>query len=630
MRRHFLGSIRYFAEGMLKQDGHRSMTGKLRPSLWITLCLFSTLAVQCTLGEVVLTGIQKRWHPITLTFSGPATDEYREPNPFRTYRLNVIFTHAATKKNITIPGYFAADGNASETSAQYGNKWRVNFTPSEIGEWHTRASFRTGQDVAMSLEPFAGEPTSFDGETAEFVVTETDKTGRDHRRKGMLQYKNRRYLQFENGNFFLKGGADSPENLLGYNEFDATYSMVGGELKHFTPHLQDWKEGDPSWQNGKGKGMIGALNYLASTGANAFSFLLLNVEGDGKDVWPWPDPYSRDRYDVSKLEQWNLVFSHADKLGLFMHMKMQETENDLLLNNGDLGPERKLYYRELIARFGHHHALNWNLGEEHDIWEERQDWEQNLVKSYVRYINALDAYKHPVVAHAYPVQHTQAFTPLLGWKSNLTGVSLQSNWYDVHAMTLRWVNESTSSGRPWVVTNDEQNKAEIGVAPDSQDENGENRALVRQQVLWGNLMAGGGGVEYYFGYNNVHSDLNSNNWRERESKWSDVSHALNFFSEHVPYWDMNPSNELALKWGMYCLAKPGNTILYYWYRYLEEQPRIRIPFGTYVSYFYNPREGGGLILNNPPFLKGPVDMDVTAPDNEDWVLILKAVPDSGS
>ena len=47
-----------------------------------------------------------------------------------------------------------------------------------------------------------------------------------------------------------------------------------------------------------------------------------------------------------------------------MHFKTQETENEQLLDGGNVGVERKVYYRELIARFGHHLALNWNMGEE--------------------------------------------------------------------------------------------------------------------------------------------------------------------------------------------------------------------------------------------------------------------------
>lgn len=40
-----------------------------------------------------------------------------------------------------------------------------------------------------------------------------------------------------------------------------------------------------------------------------------------------------------------------DKLGLMLHIIGQESENDQGLEGGDLGPQRKLYYRELVARF---------------------------------------------------------------------------------------------------------------------------------------------------------------------------------------------------------------------------------------------------------------------------------------
>ena len=33
-------------------------------------------------------------------------------------------------------------------------------------------------------------------------------------------------------------------------------------------------------------------------------------------------------YDVSKLDQWQIVFDHAQQKGLYLHFKLQETEND--------------------------------------------------------------------------------------------------------------------------------------------------------------------------------------------------------------------------------------------------------------------------------------------------------------
>lgn len=90
--------------------------------------------------------------------------------------------------------------------------------------------------------------------------------------------------------------------------------------------------------------------------------------------------------------------------------------------------------------------------------------------------------------------------------------------------------------------NDEQNRAEIGVAPDGFDT--ENRDLVRQRVLWGNLMAGGAGAEYYFGYYFPDSDLTANNMRTPNSKWKNLKHAFKFFQNFVLFWEMYPANEL--------------------------------------------------------------------------------------
>jgi hypothetical protein len=58
----------------------------------------------------------------------------------------VTFVHGATGKTYVVPGFFAADGNAAETSATGGNQWRVHFTPDEEGTWTYTASFRRGTD----------------------------------------------------------------------------------------------------------------------------------------------------------------------------------------------------------------------------------------------------------------------------------------------------------------------------------------------------------------------------------------------------------------------------------------------------------------------------------------------------
>jgi len=102
---------------------------------------------------------------------------------------------------------------------------------------------------------------------------------------------------------------------------------------------------------------------LASKGMNVFSFLTLNIEGDDRNVFPYTTYDERKRLDVSKLDQWEIIFEHGANMGMYLHFKMSEVENQTLLDNGEMGIERKLYYRELMARFGHHLALNWNIGD---------------------------------------------------------------------------------------------------------------------------------------------------------------------------------------------------------------------------------------------------------------------------
>ncbi|UCF17554.1 MAG: DUF5060 domain-containing protein, partial [Phycisphaerales bacterium] len=280
----------------------------------------------------VLTGTLKKWHAVTLTFDGPQTGELADPNPFLDYRLTVTFTRG--KKRYVVPGYYAADGNAAQTSATAGNKWRVHFVPDEEGRWSFRGSFRCGRDIAMSTDPAAGKSTAFDGVTGKFMVGPTDKTGRDHRAKGLLKYVGEHYLQFaETGEYFLKGGADSPENFLAYADFDDTYDAsadsgsykdVGTFIHKYEAHLGDWKAGDPTWKNGKGKAIIGALNYLASEGMNSVYFLTYNLDGgDGRDTWMWTTSKVRDRFDCSKLDQWEIVFEHMDHLGIMLHVVTQ-------------------------------------------------------------------------------------------------------------------------------------------------------------------------------------------------------------------------------------------------------------------------------------------------------------------
>jgi len=569
----------------------------------------------------VISGELKKWHKVTLTFTGPQTNENAKPNPFLDYRLNVTF--AKGRKRCVVPGYYAADGNAGQTSETAGNKWRVHFVSDEIGQWSYTASFRTGANIATSNEP--GSAIAFDGVKGTFSVASTDKKGRDHRGKGLLQYVGKRYLLFaETGEYFLKGGADSPENFLGYADFDNTYDS--GELKregeaagekfihHYGPHVKDWRPGDPAWKNGKGKGMIGALNYLAGKGMNSVYFIPYNIDdGDGKDVWPWIEPGEKFRFDCSKLDQWEIVFSHMDKLGLMLHIITQEQENDQGLDGGELGPQRKLYYRELIARFGHHLALVWNLGEENtNTYAQR--------KAFCRYIKDLDPYDHQIVCHTFPGRYDEIYNPLLGYEY-FDGPSLQTN--DTHNQTLTWLDRSASADRQWFVCLDEIGPAHTGVKPDKDDYWHDE---VRKKHLWGNLMAGGAGVEWYFGYKFAHNDLNCEDWRSREHLWDMTRYALEFFHQHLPFSQMCHNDEFTSAKDDYCFAEPGRIYTIY----LPNGGTTNLYLGNNSNSFsvewYDPRTGGKLQKGTVAEITGPGSAAIGHPPDEtdkDWVAIIK-------
>lgn len=601
-------------------------------------------------GSVEISGELSKWHSVTLDLDGPyAKEGDTAPRTFRDYSFFVTFTHESGEPSYTVPGYFAADGDAANTSADAGSTWRAHLSPSKTGIWHYRTHFAQGEDVAVN--PPAGEPLApYNGIGGSFEISASDKTAPDFRSQGRLEYVGQRYLRFAgDSTYFFKAGPDAPETMLAYTDFDntVTNNPERGPLKQWLPHLEDWKEGDPSWGAGRGKALLGAMNYLNEVGANSVSFLTYNAGGDGDNVWPFVERDDKFVYDCSKLDQWGIVFSHAQRLGLFLHFKTQENELDdnrkgpkrveaiipESLDGGLLGPERKLYYRELVARFGHHLALNWNLGEEStQTYEEQRDM--------AHYVEQMDAYDSPIVIHTYPWQQELVYDRLLGSQSAIVGASLQNPWDEVHRRTLQWIEASQLAGKPWVCPNDEQGPAETGVPPDpgykgfdgvaTHKEESYTLHDVRKFTLWGNLMAGGAGVEYYFGYKLLENDLLAQDYRSRHQSWKYGRIAIDFFQESaLPFERMhnqdvlvgNPEREN----GNFCLAAPNEAYLVYLPDGGEIELDLSDASGRFKVQWFNPREGGKLLKGAVKKVRGGSRVSLgTAPIDaeEDWAILV--------
>jgi Domain of unknown function (DUF5060)/Putative collagen-binding domain of a collagenase len=558
-------------------------------------------------------GELKQWHAVSLTFDGPQSSETATPNPFTDFRLDVTFT-GPSGQTYRVPGYFAADGNAGESGASSGNKWRVKFCPDAPGPWQYRASFVQGSKIAA--QPTGGVSAGyFDGRMGSFLVAATDKPadGIDLRGKGKLEYAGEHYLKFRNGDHFIKSGSNIPETFLEYDDFDGTPPNLD-----YSTHVVDWRPGDPTWMGGKGKGIIGAINYLSGLGVNSMYFLTMNSHGDGKKAWPWTGADNYYNYDCSKLDQWDIVFSHMDAMGMMLHVILTETENESYFEIQELGvaggfaPSRKIYYREMIARFGYHLAVTWNIGEENG-WNDN-DWyatgnTTQQRKDAADYLRQVAYYKDNITVHNGPSTDDGIFGPLLG--TTLTGPELQ--WHqnpDEHAKVLEWRTQSDASGHPWVVSLDE---------PFSQlttlDE-------FRVWDVWGTYLAGGAGCEFFQTDDGAFDDF-----RLKEPFYLTVARARAFIQANVPYATMNPSDALLSGAAGYCLAAPGLSYLVYLPAGGGASLDLTGATGSFDVRWFDPRNGGELQTGSVAGVIGGSVASLGRPPSDpglDWVALVRS------
>ncbi len=612
------------ALGLCRLVSQRVARNMFKKSLVVWVFLAGTLQA----AESQLAGRPVAWHPLTLSFEGPraaATDN--QPNPFLDVRLQVAF-EGPEGRHYDVPGYFDGDGQGGPQ----GNVWRVRFTPDAAGTWRYRASFRTGPQVAVQLEPDAGQPLPLDGLAGEVHIAPRDPQAPGFLKWGRLNYVGGHYLKFVDGPYWIRGGTDEPEDLLGYAGFDHT------PARHtYSAHVDDWRPGDPDWGDGRGRGIIGALNYLASRQVNSIYFLTMNIGGDGKDVWPWIGPINpkgspdndNTHFDLAKLGQWEIVFAHAQRLGIFLHCVFNEAEeaNKRELDNGELGPERKLYYREMIARFGHHLAMQWNLCEEYNL---NFDFGPQRIAAFADYVRAVDPYDHPITVHSAgdPVK-ALAFT--FG-DPRYSMTSLQLNQRPIHEVTEAIWRATAAAGRPLPVSLDEftldrgQRASHIPV----DDADGQ-----RREKLWPTYLSGGN-IEFILG-----DLLRTDSFKtpERDKLWRYVAYARTFM-EQLPFWEMEPADELAqvgatvdvgigrgksVKLGPQVFAKRGEVYAVYLPRGNQsgtlDLSELR---GPAEQRWYNPRSGEFVgpavpVTGGPRWAVGSPPAEAS----EDWAVVIR-------
>jgi hypothetical protein len=298
-----------------------------------------------------------------------------------------------------------------------------------------------------------------------------------------------------------------------------------------------------------------------------------------------------------------------------LHVVTQETENDRALGgSAGLNPVRMLYYRELAARFAHHPALIWNLGEENNTPDRDR-------KEIARYVRAHDPYRHPITDHTHANQELAFYNGILG-EPYFEATSIQAfpKSYYRDAVALR--KRSADAGRKWAIFGDEQNPADRGVLPDASDPNHDEPRI---EALWGNLMGGGAGVEWYFGFKYPNMDINCEDFRSRSRMWDQTRFALEFFRQHLPFWQMEPDDSLSRGVQDARVLAKGDDV------FAVQLPAggeasLKLGSGVYSVQWYNPRAGGELLTGSVATLRGPGEKAIGRPPAEpgkDWVVLVK-------
>lgn len=598
---------------MLLHDGFRTALRRVLDGRYIRVA--AVVLAACTAGDAlgapraVVGGTLQRWHCVTVDFTGP--DRREEPATFRDYRLDVTFTHTATGTKLVVPGFFAADGRSADSGAASGTVWRANFAPPLAGAWTYRASFRTGTDVAASASATAGTAQApIDGANGGFTVGAGTATGRDFRALGPLRHTSGHYARFAGGTTFVKGGSDSPEDLLAFADIDGTVAT-----HRYATHVAEWRAGDPTWHGGRGKGLIGAINYLSGRGINSLYLLTLNARGDSNDVWPWTTATATTTYDVSKLAQWEIVLTHMERRGIAAQLVLQDDVPLDMFDSGNGSVARSIYYREIVARFAHHNAL-------FIIPKEEIHYTRAQILAIANLFRALDPYDHPIILHNDRNKGEATFAPLLGTPP-IDGVSLQE--VDPTPIVRRWVSGSASAGRPWTVTWDEQAPTFAGAFPDDRDGAAANNDKLRKK-WWQIVFNSSAGAEWILRPGGVGVERSIEDFHRWDSVWRWTGAAVSIVAQAIPVALMRNADALTTPTTDSVMAQAGQVYAIY----LPEGGRPTLDLTGYPRQFsvkwYDPRAGGGPQLGSVATVTGGTKVDLGDPPRDpakDWVVVAR-------
>lgn len=437
-----------------------------------------------------------------------------------------------------------------------GNVWKVRFSADEPGDW----KFRTSSDNL-----------TLNGRSGRFTVVETPEEAPGFWKWGRLESVGTaengiRYLKFRDGPYWLKAGCDDPENFL-------------GKFKHYnTPAKRR-----------------AAIDYLADRGINSCYIMTHNIGGDENDVWPWlgvtPEEAklnggSNARFDIVKLDQWHRLFEHMQAKGVVPYLIL---EDDSAWKDYD----HNRYYREMIARFGYLPAVLFNCGE-----EQNENYRLAQALQLAAQLKEIDPYDHPRGLHNINEPNTgYADAPQVDFTSIQTGSpGSRSGLRDAiehNRITIDWINLCRERHKRVLVVNFDEGRPE------------------HDRRAWWSAFLGGGVWEAH-----VLKDYDQpmSAW---EVTWKQLGGARAFM-ETLPFWTMDPRNDLVGEGQAFCLAQPGTAYAVY----LPEGGQIKVRLGENATYdvaWWNPRDDLNGSFSDKSTCGGGTQ-SFKAPSDGDWAL----------
>ena len=385
-----------------------------------------------------------------------------------------------------------------------------------------------------------------DGGPARFRSARRTSAAPDLRARGRLQYVGGHYLRFAGTRRVLpEGGADSPETLLAYADFDGTIARKPQvPLQTYAPHVGRLAAGDPTWKDGKGKGLIGALNYLAAKASTRFRSCpttpAATATTSGRSSPRRQVPLRRARSSTSgrsssttrrrkgllsalqaagnreRRQRRGNPRSGAPTARAASRAGVQRTRP--VTESLDGGDARRRA-QALPARTDR--ALRPRAGPELESRRREHAVDREEQRAMAQLHHDTDPYDHHIVVHTLPERAGRGLSAAPRRRSPLTGASLQNRLEcRPRADAQVGAQRRDRAGKPWVVANDEQGRANLGVPPDpgyagfrrprmrkARDDRLHLARHPQDARCGAHLMAGGAGVEYYFGYQLPENDL---------------------------------------------------------------------------------------------------------------------------